>query len=297
MSTKDLLDSEYKYGFYSDIETEDFPKGINEDIVRLISKKNNEPEWLLDYRLKAFKYWLTLEEPKWAHLHFPKIDFQDIYYHSSPKPKQKLESMDDIDPELLATFEKLGIPLTEQKRISGVAVDAVFDSVSVGTTHQKELEELGVIFCSISEAVEKHGQLSLKDALKVGAYAAFKGFPVTKAYAGKLQSAKRQMSQFPAAVEIFFRQSAGDNASRPYQLGETLFQKDLAETYKSIANQGADWFYQGEFARVLLSQRDCSGERQYVLLRLPVSGSTATIQPAFASPGFNEAVFDRGLLR
>jgi len=162
MSTKDYLNSEYKYGFYTDIETEDFPKGINEDIVRLISGKNNEPEWLLEYRLKAFRYWLTLEEPKWAHLHYPKIDFQDIYYHAAPKAKQKLESIDDVDPELIATFEKLGIPLTEQKRISGVAVDAVFDSVSVGTTHQKELEELGVIFCSISEAIEKHPELVKK---------------------------------------------------------------------------------------------------------------------------------------
>jgi len=162
MSTKDYLDSEYKYGFYTDIETEDFPKGINEDIVRLISKKKNEPEWLLEYRLKAFKYWLTLEEPKWAHLHYPKINFQDIYYHAAPKPKQTLESIDEVDPDLIATFEKLGIPLTEQKRISGVAVDAVFDSVSVGTTHQKELEELGVIFCSISEAVEKHPELVKK---------------------------------------------------------------------------------------------------------------------------------------
>ncbi len=162
MSTKDYLNSEYKYGFYTDIETEDFPKGINEDIVRLISGKNNEPEWLLEYRLKAFRYWLTLKEPKWAHLHYPKIDFQDIYYHAAPKAKQKLESIDDVDPELIATFEKLGIPLTEQKRISGVAVDAVFDSVSVGTTHQKELEELGVIFCSISEAIEKHPELVKK---------------------------------------------------------------------------------------------------------------------------------------
>ncbi|RLA65420.1 MAG: Fe-S cluster assembly protein SufB [Epsilonproteobacteria bacterium] len=162
MSTKDYLDGEYKYGFYTDIETEDFPKGINEDIVRLISKKKNEPQWLLDYRLKAFKYWLTLTPPSWAHLNFPDIDFQNIYYHAAPKPKQKLESIDDVDPELIATFEKLGIPLTEQKRISGVAVDAVFDSVSVGTTHQKELEEIGVIFCSISEAIEKYPELIKK---------------------------------------------------------------------------------------------------------------------------------------
>ena len=162
MSTQELLDKEYKFGFYTDIETEEFPKGLNEDIVALISKKNNEPKWLLDYRLKAFKHWKTLTHPKWAKLEIPEIDFEDLYYYSSPKAKPKLESLDEIDPELLATFEKLGIPLTEQKRISGVAVDAVFDSVSVATTHQEELEKVGVIFCSISEAIKEHPELVKK---------------------------------------------------------------------------------------------------------------------------------------
>jgi len=160
---EDIINSEYKYGFYTDIETEEFPKGLSEDIVRMISAKKNEPQWLLDYRLKAFRHWLTLSEPTWAKLAYPKIDFQDIYYYAAPKKKKDTpESLDDLDPELIATFEKLGIPLSEQKRISGVAVDAVFDSVSVGTTHKEDLEKVGVIFCSIQEAVEKHPDLVRK---------------------------------------------------------------------------------------------------------------------------------------
>jgi Fe-S cluster assembly protein SufB len=161
---------DYKYGFYTNIATEEFPKGLNEDIVRLLSEKKGEPQWLLDYRLKAFRHWLTMAPPDWANLSIPPIDFQNLYYYSAPKQKKEKESLDEVDPELLATFEKLGIPLSEQKRISGVAVDAVFDSVSVGTTHQKELEELGVIFCSISEAVKKHPALVKRYLGKVVPY-------------------------------------------------------------------------------------------------------------------------------
>lgn len=161
MST-DILNNEYKYGFFTDIETEEFPKGLNEEIVRMISAKKAEPEWLLEYRLKAFRHWQKLETPKWAKLEIPDIDYQDLYYYSAPKKKDSVASLDEIDPELLATFEKLGIPLNEQKRISGVAVDAVFDSVSVGTTHQEELGKVGVIFCSISEAVKEHPELVKK---------------------------------------------------------------------------------------------------------------------------------------
>jgi Fe-S cluster assembly protein SufB len=153
---------EYKYGFYTDIETEEFPKGLNENIIKLISQKKEEPKWLLDWRLKAFKHWLTLTPPTWAKLDIPDINFQDLYYYSAPKKKESLESLDEVDPDLLATFEKLGIPIQEQKRISGVAMDAVFDSVSVGTTHQEELEEVGIIFCSISEAVKNHPELVKK---------------------------------------------------------------------------------------------------------------------------------------
>ncbi len=163
MKIEDKLQDNYKYGFVTDIETEEFPKGLSEDIVRLISQRKNEPEWLLNYRLKAFRHWTTLKHPDWQYCHIPPIDFNGIYYYSKPKSKKDVyKSLDDVDTELLDTFEKLGIPLTEQKRLMGVAVDAVFDSVSVGTTHQEELEKVGVIFCSISEAVEKYPDLVKK---------------------------------------------------------------------------------------------------------------------------------------
>ncbi len=154
----------YKYGFVTDIESDRAPKGLSEDIVRFISAKKNEPAWMLDWRLKAFRYWLTQadEEPSWAKLHFPKIDYQDAYYYAAPKQKANLKSLDEVDPELLATYKKLGIPLLEQQIMSGVAVDAVFDSVSVATTYKKKLNELGVIFCPISEAVQKHPELVQK---------------------------------------------------------------------------------------------------------------------------------------
>jgi Fe-S cluster assembly protein SufB len=158
------IGSEYKYGFVSDIDTEFAPKGLNEDIVRFISKKKNEPEWLLEFRLKAFRHWLTMEEPKhWAHLDYPAVDFQDISYYAAPKKKATVGSMDEVDPELLKTFEKLGISLEEQKRLVGmeskIAVDAVIDSVSVKTTFKEVLAEKGIIFCSFSEAVQEHPEL------------------------------------------------------------------------------------------------------------------------------------------
>lgn len=154
---------EYKYGFTTDIETEDFPKGLNEDIIRLISSKKNEPEWMLDYRLKSYRHWLTMTEPTWAAVSYPKIDFQALAYYSAPKTKiDATKSLDEIDPELIKTFERLGIPLQEQKRISGIAVDVVFDSVSIATTRYEELDKLGVIFCSISEALKNHPELVKK---------------------------------------------------------------------------------------------------------------------------------------
>ncbi len=163
MKIEDKLQDNYKYGFVTDIEVEEFPKGLSENIVRLISSKKNEPEWLLDFRLKAYNHWLTLTHPEWQYCKVPPINFQDVYYYSKPKTKKDAyQSLDDVDSELLETFEKLGIPLTEQKRLMGVAVDAVFDSVSVGTTHKEELEAVGVIFCSISEAVEKYPDLVKK---------------------------------------------------------------------------------------------------------------------------------------
>lgn len=163
MSTEDVLKDDYKYGFYTDIETEEFPKGLNEDIIRLLSKKKNEPDWLLDYRLKAFRHWQKMPMPDWAKLDIPEVDFQDLYYYSAPKKKEDgPASLDEVDPELLATFEKLGIPLAEQKRLTGVAVDVVFDSVSITTTWKEDLEKLGVIFCSISEAIQDHPELVKK---------------------------------------------------------------------------------------------------------------------------------------
>src|SRR3989339_514331 len=158
----DVTSSEYKWGFVTDIESETAAKGLNEDVVRMISKKKKEPEWMTEWRLKAFRYWLKMEEPKWPNVEYPKIDFQNISYYSAPKQKPQLNSLDEVDPELLKTFEKLGIPLEEQKILSGVAVDAVFDSVSVATTFRETLKEKGVIFCSVSEAVKDYPELIKK---------------------------------------------------------------------------------------------------------------------------------------
>ena len=152
---KELTEEKYKYGFFTDIESETAPKGLNEDIVRFISVKKNEPEWLLEWRLKAYRYWLTMPEPKWSKVIHEPIDYQDAYYYSAPKSAADgPQSLDEVDPQLLETYEKLGIPLKEQERLSGVAVDAVFDSVSVATTFKAKLGEVGVIFCPISEALE-----------------------------------------------------------------------------------------------------------------------------------------------
>jgi len=158
----EIASSEYKWGFVSDIESENAPKGLNEDIVRFISKKKNEPEWLLEWRLKAFRQWQEMTEPVWPNVTYPKVDFQDIIYYSAPKPKKQLDSLDELDPEIKATFDKLGISLEEQKRLANVAVDAVIDSVSVKTTFREELAKLGIIFSSFSEAVHEHPELIRK---------------------------------------------------------------------------------------------------------------------------------------
>ncbi|MGH9463717.1 MAG: Fe-S cluster assembly protein SufB [Vicinamibacteria bacterium] len=159
---KELVNREYKYGFVTDIETDTVPPGLNEDVIRLISAKKGEPEWLLEWRLKAYRHWLTMSEPSWANVHYPPIDYQDIIYYSAPKTKEGAKSLDEIDPELRATYAKLGISLEEQERLSGVAVDAVFDSVSVATTFKKKLSEMGIIFSSFSEAVKEHPELVRK---------------------------------------------------------------------------------------------------------------------------------------
>src|SRR5205809_661662 len=159
---EELATREYKYGFVTDVEAEELPPGLNEDIVRRISAKKNEPAWMLEWRLKAFRVWQTMKEPTWHNVHYAPIDYQNIIYYSAPKPKKALASMDEVDPEVRKTFEKLGIPLEEQKLFSGVAVDAVFDSVSVGTTFKAKLAEAGIIFCSFSEAVQHHPELVKK---------------------------------------------------------------------------------------------------------------------------------------
>jgi Fe-S cluster assembly protein SufB len=161
-TVRSIAGERYKYGFVTDIETETAPRGLNEDIIRFISAKKNEPDWLLEWRLRAFRVWTGMKEPSWAKLGYPPIDYQDAYYYSAPKMKERPKSLDEVDPELLRTYEKLGIPLKEQEMLAGVAVDAVFDSVSVATTFKKKLEEKGIIFCSISEAVQNHPDLVRK---------------------------------------------------------------------------------------------------------------------------------------
>ena len=159
-SVSDILeDSTYKYGFTTDVESDTFAKGLDEGVVRAISKKKNEPQFMLDFRLKAFAKWKTMKEPEWPNVHYPPIDFQNISYYSAPKQKKVLASLDEVDPEVMRTFEKLGIPLDEQKKLANVAVDAVFDSVSVATTHKKKLMEVGIIFCSFSEALQEYPEL------------------------------------------------------------------------------------------------------------------------------------------
>ena len=158
----EVTQGEYKYGFYTDVEMEILPKGLNEEVIRFISAKKKEPQFLLDFRLKAFRHWQKMKRPEWAHLKIPEIDYQDIIYYAAPKQKAALNSIDEVDPELKKTFDKLGIPLDEQKRLTGVAVDAVMDSVSVKTTFKETLAELGIIFCSFGEAVQEHPDLIQK---------------------------------------------------------------------------------------------------------------------------------------
>jgi Fe-S cluster assembly protein SufB len=159
---QNLIEQPYRHGFVTDIEADTAPKGLSEDTIRFISRKKGEPEWLLEFRLKSYRHWLTMKEPTWPNVTYPKIDFQDIIYYSAPKPKAKLASMDEVDPELRRTFEKLGVPLHEQKALAGVAVDVIFDSVSVTTTYKQRLADAGVIFCSMSEAVRDHPELVRK---------------------------------------------------------------------------------------------------------------------------------------
>src|SRR5213594_563400 len=157
-----MAKQEYKYGFVADLDEDTVPKGLSEDVVRLISRKKKEPEWMLDWRLRAYRHWLTMKEPKWSNVRYPPINYQDIIYYAAPKPKKEVKSLEDVDPESRALYAKLGIPLQEQEKLAGVAVDAVFDSVSVATTFKEKLAQLGIIFCSFSEAVQEHPDLVRK---------------------------------------------------------------------------------------------------------------------------------------
>jgi len=219
----EVTGSEYKYGFVTEIETETIPKGLNEDIVRIISEKKGEPEWMLEFRLKAFRHWLNMEMPEWAHLQIPTIDYQDIIYYAAPKQKATLNSLDEVDPILKETFDKLGIPLEEQKMLSGVAVDAVMDSTSVKTTFRETLAEQGIIFCSMSEAIKEHPDLVKKYLASV--------VPVTDNYFAALNSAVFSDGSFcyipkgvrcPMELSTYFR----INASNTGQFERTLIVAD-----------------------------------------------------------------------
>jgi Fe-S cluster assembly protein SufB len=215
--------SEYKYGFVTNIEADEAPKGLNEDTIRFISAKKNEPEWMLEWRLKAFAQWQKMTEPHWGNLNYPAIDYQDIIYYSAPKQKVNLNSLDEIDPELRKTFEKLGISLDEQKRLTGVAVDAVIDSVSIATTFKSQLAELGIIFCSMSEAIENHSDLVRKYLSSV--------VPVTDNYFAALNAAVFSDGSFvyipkgvrcPMELSTYFR----INAENTGQFERTLIVAD-----------------------------------------------------------------------
>lgn len=225
----DVTSGEYKYGFYTDIEAESMPKGLNEEVIRTISAKKNEPEWLLDFRLKSYRHWLTMKMPGWANLKIPEIDYQDIIYYSAPKQKTSPQSIDDIDPELKRTFDKLGIPLDEQKQLSGMAVDAVMDSVSVKTTFRETLAELGIIFCSFSDAVKEYPELVKRYLGKV--------VPYTDNFFASLNSAVFSDGSFcyipkgvrcPMELSTYFR----INAANTGQFERTLLVAD-EESYVS----------------------------------------------------------------
>jgi Fe-S cluster assembly protein SufB len=230
-SVQNVVNQPYKYGFVTDIEADKIPRGLTEDTVRLISAKKNEPEFMLNFRLKAYRKWLTMTEPTWPHVDYPPIDYQDIIYYSAPKQaKKKLNSLDEVDPILLETFEKLGIPLTEQKRLANVAVDAVFDSVSIATTFREKLAKVGVVFCSLSEALEEHSDIIEKYLGSV--------VPIADNYFAALNSAVFSDGSFvyipegvkcPMDLSTYFRINSGDSG----QFERTLIiaEKGASVTY------------------------------------------------------------------
>lgn len=227
-SVQSLVSQPYKYGFTTNIEADVIPRGLSEDVVRLISAKKNEPEFMLEFRLKAYRKWLTMQEPVWPNVSYPPIDYQNIIYYSAPKVKEKKGSLDEVDPTLLETFEKLGIPLSEQKRLANVAVDAIFDSVSVATTFKEKLAEVGVIFCSISEAIQEHPELVEKYLGSV--------VPIGDNYFAALNSAVFSDGSFvyipkdtvcPMDLSTYFRINNGDSG----QFERTLI---VAESGSSV---------------------------------------------------------------
>ncbi len=220
---EEVTGSEYKYGFVTNVETDTIPKGLSEDVIRLISAKKGEPDWMLEFRLKAFRHWQTMEMPQWAHLRIPEINYQDIIYYAAPRQKASLSSLDEVDPEIKATFDKLGIPLDEQKVLAGVAVDAVMDSTSVKTTFRETLAEQGIIFCSMSEAIREHPDLVRKYLASV--------VPVTDNYFAALNSAVFSDGSFcyipkgvrcPMELSTYFR----INAANTGQFERTLIVAD-----------------------------------------------------------------------
>lgn len=220
---EEVTGSEYKYGFVTNVETEYIPKGLNEDVIRMIWEKKREPDWMLEFRLKAFRHWQTMEMPQWAHLKIPEINYQDIIYYAAPKQKASLSSLDEVNPEIKATFDKLGIPLDEQKVLAGVAVDAVMDSTSVKTTFRETLAEQGIIFCSMSEAIREHPDLVRKYLASV--------VPVTDNYFAALNSAVFSDGSFcyipkgvrcPMELSTYFR----INAANTGQFERTLIVAD-----------------------------------------------------------------------
>lgn len=220
---KEKIDGDYEWGFTTDIEMDMLPKGLNEDVVKFISNKKGEPDFMLEWRLKAYRHWLKMEEPKWPNVHYPKIDYQDVIYYAAPKKENKLNSLDDLDPKIKETYEKLGIPLLEQQFLAGVAVDAVMDSVSVVTTYREKLSDLGIIFCSISEAIKEHPELVKKYLGSV--------VPYTDNFFGALNSAVFSDGSFvyipkgvrcPMELSTYFR----INAANTGQFERTLIVAD-----------------------------------------------------------------------
>jgi Fe-S cluster assembly protein SufB len=305
--TKAAVESKYKFGFITDIETDQIEKGLSEEVIRKISSIKEEPEWMLEYRLKAYRHWLSMEEPKWADLKYPPIDYQALRYYSAPKKMSKKKSLDEVDPELLKTFEKLGIPLSEQKRISGVAIDAVFDSVSIGTTNKDVLEKAGVIFCSISEAIQKHPDLVKKYLGSV--------VPHTDNYFAALNAAVFSDGSFcyipkgvrsPLDLSTYFRINAGetgqfertlliadDNSFVNYLEGCTAPQRDENQLHAAVVEivtlEGAqvnystvqNWYAGDEQGRggiynFVTKRGKCVGKRSKISWTQVESGSAIT---------------------